>query len=564
MGANKIILTPGQNFYPGKAVTQICVLKQYLDPIFGGGIKFMRSRISALLFAFLLVPVANCSPDHSFHLLETSIADIHKAMQAGTLTCHDLVQQYLDRISAYDQQGPALKSMLYINPQSLQQADAMDQEFKRTHKLKPLSCIPIVLKDNFDTADMPTTAGSLTLKGAQPERDAFAVKGLREAGVLILGKANMSEFATGGISASSLGGQVKNPYDLTRTPGGSSGGTGAAVAANLSAVGTGSDTGGSVRSPASATSLVGLRPTRGLISRDGIVPVSFTQDTIGPMTRTVADAATMLDAMVGYDPNDPVTALSVGNVPKTYTAFLQNGLKGARLGVLTNALGHGAEYEEVNKVIAKDIELLKEQGAVIVPLEDPILDIETLTANFRMNEPEFKAALNDYLKQQGTHVPVHSLAEIIASGQYNKPTLEKFFSVTNAYEDGPNSPDYKDRRMKMDAIRIEVADLMARNQLDALVYPHQKCLVLPIGATFQKDRNGVIAALTGFPAIEVPGGFSTPTADAPIGVPVGIEFLGRAWGEPELLKLAFGFEQATHLRKPPVSTPPLAAKSAKP
>src|ERR1700676_2785842 len=528
------------------------------------GVHFMCSKITALLFTFLLVPVADCAPDHSFQLMESSIADIHKAMLGGTLTCHDLVQQYLDRIRAYDQQGPAVNSMLYVNPQSLQQADAMDQEFKRTHKLKPLGCIPIVLKDNFDTADMPTTAGALTLKGAQPDKDAFAVKGLREAGAIILGKANMSEFATGGISASSLGGQVKNPYDLTRTPGGSSGGTGAAVAANLSAVGTGSDTGGSVRSPASATSLVGLRPTRGLISRDGIVPVSFTQDTIGPMTRNVADTATALDAMVGYDPNDPVTALSVGNVPKTYTAFLQNGLKGARLGVLTNALGHGPEYEEVNKVIAKDVELLKEQGAVVVPLEDSVLDIDTLTANFRMNEPEFKAALNDYLKQQGSHVPVHSLAEIIASGKYYKPTLEKFFSVTNAYEDGPNSPDYKDRRMKMDAIRIEVADLMARNQLDALVYPHQKCLVLPIGATFQKDRNGVIAALTCFPAIEVPGGFSTPTADAPIGVPVGIEFLGRGGGEPELLKLAFGFEQATHLRKPPVSTPALAAKSAKP
>jgi amidase len=523
----------------------------------------MHSRLAGLLFAFLLVPVANCAPDHAFHLLEASIADIHRAMQAGMLTCHDLVQQYLDRINAYDQQGPTLKSMLYINPQALQQADVMDQEFKRTHKLKPLGCIPTVLKDNFDTADMPTTAGSLALKGAQPEQDAFAVKGLREAGALILGKANMSEFATGGISASSLGGQVKNPYDLTRTPGGSSGGTGAAVAANLSAVGTGSDTGGSVRSPASATSLVGLRPTRGLISRDGIVPVSFTQDTIAPMTRTVEDTAAVLDAMVGYDPNDPVTALSVGNVPRTYTAFLQNGLKGARLGVLTNALGHGAEYEEVNKVIAKDVELLKAQGATVIRLDDSVLDIETLTANFRMNEPEFKAALNGYLKQQGSHVPVHSLAEIIASDKYNKPTLEKFFSVTNSYEDGPNSPDYKDRRMKMEAIRVEVADLMARNQLDALVYPHQKCLVLPIGATFQKDRNGVIAALSGFPAIEVPGGFSTPTADAPIGVPVGIEFLGRPWTEPELLKLAFGFEQSTHLRKPPVSTPTLP-KAAKP
>ena len=519
----------------------------------------MRFKIPAFLCALLLVPFADCAPDSSFRLMEASIADIHKALRAGTLRCHDLVQQYLDRIRAYDQQGPALKSMLYVNPQSLQQADAMDREFRSTHKLKPLSCVPMVLKDNFDTADMPTTAGSLTLQGAQPESDAFAVKRLRQAGALILGKANMSEFATGGISASSLGGQVKNPYDLTRTPGGSSGGTGAAVAANFAAVGTGSDTGGSIRSPASATSLVGLRPTRGLISRDGIVPVSFTQDTIGPMTRNVADTASLLDAMVGYDPNDPVTALSVGNIPKTYTAFLQNGLKGARLGVLTNLFGSGPEYDEVNQVMAKAIDALKKQGAVIVRLEDPALETGLLTAKFRLNEPEFKAALNHYLQQQGSHVPVHSLEEIIASGQYHKPTLEKFFAAAQSYEDGPNSADYKDRRMRMDEIKIEVADLMAKNNLDALVYPHQKCLVLPIGATFQKDRNGIVAALAGFPAIEVPAGFSTPTADAPIGVPVGMEFLGRAWAEPELIKLAFGFEQATHLRKAPDSTPALAA-----
>src|ERR1700686_1804137 len=397
--------------------------------LWGIGLKFMREKKTALVFAFLLVPLADCAPDRSFHLMETSIADIHKAMQAGTLTCHDLVQQYLDRIRAYDQQGPAIKSMLYLNPSSLEQADAMDQEFHRTHQLKPLGCIPMVLKDNFDTADMPTTAGAITLKGAQPERDAFAVTQLRQAGALILGKANMSEFATGGISASSLGGQVKNPYDLTRTPGGSSGGTGAAVAANFAAVGTGSDTGGSIRSPASATNLVGLRPTRGLISRDGIVPVSFTQDTIGPMTRNVADAAAVLDAMVGYDPNDPVTALSVGNVPKTYTAFLQNGLKGARLGVLTNLFGNGPEYQEVNEAMAKAIDALEEQGAVIVRLEDAALDTDMLTAKFRLNEPEFKVALNGYLRQQGSHVPVHSLAEIIASGKYHKPTLEKFFAT---------------------------------------------------------------------------------------------------------------------------------------
>jgi Asp-tRNA(Asn)/Glu-tRNA(Gln) amidotransferase A subunit family amidase len=296
-----------------------------------------------------------------------------------------------------------------------------------------------------------------------------------------------------------------------------------------------------------------------LISRDGIVPVSFTQDTIGPMTRNVADTARLLDVMAGYDPNDPVTALSVGNIPKTYTAFLQNGLKGARLGVLTNLFGSGPEYQEVNEVMDKAIHALEEQGAVIVRVEDPALDTASLTAKFRLNEPEFKTALNGYLQHQGSHVPVHSLAEIIASGKYHKPTLEKFFATAEGYEDGPNSADYKDRRMRMDEIKIEVANLMAKNQLDALVYPHQKCLVLPIGATFQKDRNGVIAALAGFPAIEVPAGFSRPTPDAPIGVPVGMEFLGRAWAEPELLRLAFGFEQATHRRKPPVSTPVLPA-----
>jgi amidase len=491
--------------------------------------------------------------------MEASIADVQAAIRAGKVTCHSVVRQYLDRINAYDHRGPSINSMLYINPKSIEQADAFDKEYHRTHELGPLGCIPIVLKDNFDTADMPTTAGAVTLKGAQPEKDAFAVSRLREAGAIILGKANMQEFASGGISVSSLGGQVKNPYDLTRTPGGSSGGTGAAIAANFAMAGTGSDTGGSIRSPSSANSLVGLRPTRGLISRDGIVPVSFTQDTIGPMTRTVSDTARILDVMAGYDPNDPVTSLSVGNIPRTYTTFLHDGLKGARLGVLTNLFGVGPEYDEVNRVMAEAIHILEEQGAVIVRLNDPALETKTLTAKFRLNEPEFKAALDGYLRQQGSHVPVHSLKEIIASGQYDKPTLEKFFATAESYEDGLNSADYKDRRIKMENIRIEVANLMAKNKLDALVYPHQKCLVLPIGATFQKDRNGIIAALAGFPAIEVPAGFSKPTSDAPIGVPVGMELLGRAWAESELISLAFGFEEASHMRKPPLSTPALLA-----
>ncbi len=517
-----------------------------------------KVRIAFIVGAFQLLLARHASPQ-SFQITETSIADIHRALMDGKITCHDLVKQYLACIEQFDQQGPKLNAMLYVNPRALQQADGMDQEFKRTGKLKPLGCVPIVLKDNFDTADMPTTAGALMLKGAQPDKDAFAVKRLRENGALILGKTNLQEFASGGISVSSLGGQVKNPYDLTRTPGGSSGGTGAAVAANFAAAGTGSDTGGSIRSPASANDLVGLRPTRCLISRDGIVPVSYTQDTIGPITRSVADLARMLDAMVGYDPNDPVTSLGVGNIPKTYTAYLKNGLKGARLGVVTNLFGKGPEYDEVNRVMAVAIDVLKQQGAVIVPVEDDQLDTDRVTSNYRLNEFEFKAALNQYLKNQGPNVPVHSLAEIIASGQYNKPTLEKFFATAESYEDGPSTMEYKTRRIKMDELKIEVLNLMAKNRLDVLVYPHQKCLVLPIGATFQKDRNGNIAPTGGFPAIVVPAGFSAPTANAPIGVPVGMEFLGRPWHEPELLMLAYGFEQASHERKPPRSATPVAS-----
>src|ERR1700731_2984999 len=360
----------------------------------------LQLRIPTVLLAACLIPWASCDADRSFHLVEASITDIHAAIQAGTLTCHSLVKQYLDRIEAYDKQGPAVNSIIYMNPRALEQADAMDHEFTSTHKLMLLGCIPMVLKDNFETADMTTTAGSVLLKGLQPSKDGFAVIKLRENAALILGKANLQEFASGGISVSSLGGQTRNPYDLSRTPGGSSGGTGAAVAANFAATGTGSDTGGSIRSPASANNLVGIRPTTGLISRAGIVPVSVTQDTIGPMTRNVADCARMLDAMVGYDPNDPVTALSVGHIPASYTAYLQNGLRGARLGVFKNLFGNGPENEEVNKVMAGAIEVLKQQGAAIAPVEDPGIDPHYLNANVRLNEFEFRTDINRYLQAQ--------------------------------------------------------------------------------------------------------------------------------------------------------------------
>jgi amidase len=520
----------------------------------------VRLQAKILVLAVGVILVTANAPGQRFQLMETSISDIHNAMQSGKLTCRGLVQQYLDRIKAYDQQGPAINAMLFVNPKVLEQAEAMDKAFQRGAKLKPLQCIPLVLKDNFDTADMPTTGASLALKGMQPSRDAFTVARLRQAGALILGKTNMHELAITGITVSSLGGQTKNPYELTRTPGGSSGGTGAALAANFAAVGTGSDTVNSIRSPSSANSLVGIRPTRGLISRAGVIPCSFTQDAVGPITRTVADAAVMLDVMAGYDPDDPVTALGVGKIPKTYTTFLnRTALKGARIGVLRTLFGTGPDHQEVNRVMAAALEVLKMQGATLVEVSDPAFDTSILVTDLDVQKWEFKYVFNNYIKTV-PNPPVHSLAEFMATGNYHKPTLERFLASAEAQNDGLNEPEYKDRRVRLDDLRVRLANTMAKDNLVALVYPHQKRLPVMIGDMNQAERNGILASITGFPAITVPAGFSTPTASAPIGVPVGIEFLGQPFAEPQLLKIAYSFEQATHARKLPPSTPPLSGR----
>jgi amidase len=492
-----------------------------------------------------------------FQLMEASINDIHRGFQSGKLTCHTLVRQYLNRIEEYDQQGPTLNAMLYVNTKALEQADAIDKQFKRGAKLKPLACIPVVLKDNFDTVDMPTTGGSLALKGMQPTKDAFTVTRLRESGAILIGKTNMHELALAGLTVSSLGGQTKNPYELSRTPGGSSGGTGAALAANFATVGTGSDTVNSIRSPASANSLVGIRPTRGLISRAGIIPVSFTQDAAGPLGRNVTDVAIMLDVMAGYDPDDPLTALGIGRIPSTYTASLdRNGLKVTHIGVLRTLFGTGPDHQEVNRVTAIALEALKRNGAILVDLDDAALDTGKLNSDLDVQKYEYKFDLNNYLKVQ-PDAPVHSLAELIASGKYHQDSLGKFLASAESYENGLNDPNYKDRRVKIDDLRVLLANLMAKNGVIALVYPHQKRLPVMIGESTQLERNGILASITGFPAITVPAGFSTPTESAPMGVPVGIEFLGQPFSEPQLLRIAYGFEQVTHARKPPQSTPPL-------
>jgi len=495
--------------------------------------------------------------DKKFKLEEATIADIHAAMKAGELTCRTLVELYLARIAAYDKKVPALSAILTINSKALETADEMDKSYATSRFVGPLHCIPVVLKDNYDTVDMPTTGGSKILEKSIPPADGFLVKKLKKAGALILAKANMHELALAGLTVSSLGGQTLNPYDLSRTPGGSSGGTGAAIASNFAVLGMGSDTVNSIRSPASACNLVGVRPTKGLLSRAGIIPVSFTQDAAGPLVRTVKDAALMMDVMVGYDPEDLVTAWSIGRTKNYAAALKMNALKGARIGVLKTLFGTMPEHDEVNCVMSKAVEVMKKQGAVIIEVSDPALEAGKLNAEGDVQRFEFKTVFNNYLSGLGSKAPVRNLAEFLAVGTYHKPSLEKFLTDAQNIENPLNQPEYRDRLLYIAKLQQIVMSLMADNRLDAIVYPLQKRLVVPVGELNQADRNGILAALTGFPAIDVPAGFSTPYPKAPIGVPVGLDFLGRPWSEDTLFSLAYSFEQAAKNRRPPVSEPSL-------
>jgi Asp-tRNA(Asn)/Glu-tRNA(Gln) amidotransferase A subunit family amidase len=514
--------------------------------------------LTTVAFALIAVtPLARSQADRqsAFVPEEATIASIHATLAAGTVTCAQVVQAHLRRIEAYDDRGPALNAIITINRRALDTAAELDRLGNAgASLLRPLHCIPVILKDNYDTADMPTTGGSVTLAESIPLRDAFVVKKLREAGAVILAKANLTELARGGATVSSFGGQTRNPYDLTRTPGGSSGGTGAAVAASFAVLGTGSDTGQSVRSPASAQSLVGLRPTRGLISRSGIIPASTTQDEAGPITRTVADAARMLDVMAGYDPDDPITAFGAHRIPPTYTAFLnREGLKGARIGVLTEFFGSDAVHQDVNAVTEAAITRMTDAGARMIRITIPELD--RLTRNVQVSQYEARAAFNAYLASLGPRAPVKTLEEFIARGEFH-PSLKAGLEAEQRAVDGRNDPEYRNRLLRRDELRKAVMNVIAANTLDAILYPHQRRLVVPIGEE-QVERNGVLSNSTGFPAITIPGGFSRPTAAAPLGVPVGIELLGPDWSEPALIALAFAFEQVARPRRPPASTPPL-------
>jgi amidase len=515
--------------------------------------KFMR----LLIFGTVMLMANSAAAQNSvkpFQLDEATISDVHAAYKSGALTSVKLVRAYLERIRACDQAGPKLNVVIFLNPRALEEAAALDVQFRKTGKfVGPLHGIPLLLKDNINTKDMPTTGGSRSLAGYTPATDAAITQKLRSAGAIILAKVNLHEFAIWGETISSIQGQTLNPYDLTRTPGGSSGGTGAGVAANFAIAGIGTDTVNSIRSPASANSIVGIRPTLGLVSRAGVIPYSFTQDAAGPLARSVTDATKMLDVLVGYDPNDPATAWSVGNAEQDYTKFLQaNGVQGRRIGVLRSFFGTAPINEEVNIIANQALEDLKRSGATVVELNTPDLDSGEITSDISVHLHEFKPAINAYLA--AGNAPVKSLQEIISSGKFHPDIAD---SITKA-QSLEMDDSYRLRLQKRAELQQRVLKIMADERLDAFMFPHQQRLVVPIGNK-QVERNGALGSVTGFPSIVVPGGFSSPTSTATLGVPVGIEFLGRPWSEKILIEIGYGYEQATKHRRPPSTIPPLLA-----
>ncbi len=482
-----------------------------------------------------------------FELVEATIQDIQKAVTQGKLTYKELTQMYLDRMEKYDDQGPKINAILTINPEALTIAEKLDKERLTTGIRSPLHGIPIIVKDNYDTADMPTTAGCLCLKDSIPDEDAEQIAKLKAAGAIIIAKSNLHEFAFGITTSSSLGGQTLNPYALDYYPGGSSGGTGASIAANFALAGLGTDTGGSIRIPSTFNSLVGIRPTIGLSSRDGIIPLALTQDVGGPMARTVTDAAIMLDATVGYDPNDVATAASVNHIPTSYTHYLiPDGLQGARIGVATELFGTKPEEKAASDAVNKAVEDLKRLGATAVPITIP--NLAKIMKYPSLSSYEFKFQLNEYLTDLGTDAPYHSLTEILKSGQYLK-SQEGSMQSRDKLE-VLETAEYNDIVLNRTKVtRESLLKVMADNHLNAIVYPTTTQPAARIGESQNSGNNNRLSPFSGFPAITVPAGFTTD------GLALGIEFIGRAFDESTLIKLAYSYEQGTHHRKAPTLTP---------
>ena len=498
-------------------------------------------------------------------LTDASINEINRAFDAGSLTAEQLVRMSLARIAAYDQSGPGLNAVLHLNEAALETARALDREREESGPRSALHGIPVVLKDNIDTRDMPTTAGSFMLSGYLPPDDAFLARKLRDAGAIILAKLNMSEFASGD-AMSSLGGPIYNPHDSARTPSGSSGGTGAAIAAGYAMVGLGTDTGGSVRGPSSANGIVGLKPTHGLISRDGIIPLALSFDTAGPMARNVYDVAVSLGVMTGVDEADPATAKSTGQQVADYTRFLDAAaLDGARIGVARDFMGSDPE---VDWVVEAALEAMRDAGAEIVDVELPGWLLDARGRFYRaIRYREFRAQIRDYLAGTGNEFPksledlVQRSMQLTASGADGIIPNPGRWQLMLKEDESGELTDYEYvavRDHALPLIRGIVAGIIDEHELDAIVYPTSP--VRPERVDPDPDPDGapgrggspvILANLTGFPDLIIPAGFTGR------GLPVTISFMGRAFSEGRLLALGYAFEQRTRNRRLPAATPVL-------
>ena len=490
-------------------------------------------------------------PPAAFPIEETTIAQIQTAFRDGSLTCRSLVEQYLKRIDAHDKRGAALNAIVMTNDQALKTADDLDRRFRQSGPVGAMHCVPVLVKDNYETVDMPTTAGSLSLQGMMTGKDAFVVKRLRDAGAVMLAKSNMAEFAFSPVETvnSILPGYTRNPYDTSRVTAGSSGGSAAGAAANFAAIALASDTGDSIRGPAAHQALVGLRSTMGLVSRGGVVPLNLAADVAGAVTRTVADTAAVLQVIAGEDPNDPATAAGRGRADANYAAALRrDGLKGARLGVLHQAYDTPTLDKEVDGVFRGALGELRSLGAeVIDPVAVAELDALRRTQGGGCNQ--FKFDLNRFLGALGDKAPMHSLEEIIKSRRFH-PSIQARLESSQSSEDVPGeTAGCKARDAFRENLRAAVLALMNDQRLDALVYPTWSNPPRLIGDlnTPGGDNNQFFSPSTGFPAITVPMGFTRGDT-----LPAGLQFFGRPWSEATLIRLAYAYEQATHHRRPPV------------
>ena len=522
--------------------------------------QFLHSALSAGAVAAAgatEAPAEPARPPAPFELEEMTIAQLQSAMESGRESARTLAEKYLARIDALDRRGPTLRHVLEVNPDALKIAEELDGERKQGHVLGPLHGVPILVKDNLDTADrMTTTAGSMALEGSVAGRDAFVVRKLREAGAVLLGKANLSEWANFRSTHSSSGwsgrgGQAKNPYALDRNPSGSSSGSAGAVAANLCAAAIGTETDGSIVSPSSCCSIVGVKPTVGLVSRSGIIPISHTQDTAGPMARTVEDAAIVLGAIAGPDERDDATRRADQHVNHDYrTSLRKDGLRGARIGVVrSESFGQGPA---ASKVLADSINAMKSEGAVLIdPIEFPNVgklgDPETKLLLY-----EFKSGINAYLANLGPRAKVKSLDELIAFNQQHQDREMPFFGQElfemAAKKGALDTPEYRQALQTCrEATRANGIDAaMDAHNLEALVAitAGPPCLIDLVNGDANTGGSSTLAAAAGYPSITVPAGYV-------FGLPVGLSFFGRAFSEPVLFRLAYAFEQATKVRRPP-------------